>query len=218
MKRILAILVLSAMTISCVAPACGASSNKIETDVAAQTETTKNQQIIKEEQKIEVANEEKPSEEKKEPVKKKQQYKDYAMPANKSFKSYMSYKALTSRSSQQYKLQQKYGYTGKYGIRQVDGRYCVAIGTFSDAKVGTYIDLILKNGAVIPCIVSDFKANVHTDSTNKVTRHNGCVSEFVVDMDSLNSSAKRMGDISYCNEKWKSSVKKIRVYKKNIFN
>ena len=148
---------------------------------------------------------------------KKYNYQKYVIPHNDGFKSYMPNKAITSKSSPQYKLQNQYAYTGEYGIRQVDGRFCVAIGTFSNAKVGTYIDLILKNGTVIPCVISDFKADVHTDTTNKVTSHNGCVSEFIVDMNQLHITAKKMGNISYCTRKWNSPVKIIKVYEKNVF-
>lgn len=144
-------------------------------------------------------------------------YTEYQVPSNRGFKSYMSYKAITSKSSPQYKLQ-SIAYTGEFGIRQVDGRFCVAIGTFSAATVGTYIDLILENGTVIPCIVGDFKADIHTDSTNKVTSHNGCVSEFLIDKTALYSTAKKIGDISYCKEEWKSPVKIIKVYEKNVFD
>lgn len=145
-------------------------------------------------------------------------YQEYQVPSNRGFKSYMSYKAITSKSSSQYELQNLYVYTGEFGIRQVDGRFCVAIGTFSNAKVGTYIDLILENETVIPCIVADFKDETHTDSTNMLTLHNGCVSEFLVDEESLYSTVKQMGDVSYCKEEWRSPVKIIKVYEKNIFD
>ena len=145
-------------------------------------------------------------------------YQEYTIPSNSGFKSYMSYLAITSKSSPQYKLQNQFAYTGQYGIRQVDGRFCVAIGTFSNATVGTYVDLVLENGIVIPCIVGDFKANVHTDSSNIITVHNGCVSEFLVDTSSLHTTAKKMGNISYCESGWNSPVKSIRVYDKNVFN
>lgn len=148
----------------------------------------------------------------------KNNFQEYSLPNNSGFKSYMSYKAITSKSSLQYKLQSQYAYTGDYGIRQVNNRFCVAIGTFSDAKVGTYIDLVLENGNVIPCIVGDFKANNHTDSNNMVTKHNGCVSEFIVDRSALHTTAKKMGDISYCREEWKSSVKTVIVYQTNVFD
>ena len=113
----------------------------------------------------------------------------YTMPSTSGFKSYMSYKAITSTSSPQYKLQHSYAYTGDYGIRQVNGRYCIAIGTFSGASIGTYVDLILNNGTTIHCIIGDFKSNAHTDASNMMTS-NGCVSEFIVDMNSFNSTAK----------------------------
>ena len=88
----------------------------------------------------------------------------------------MSYKCITSTSSPQYKLQKNKAYTGKYGIRQVDGRYCVAIGSHFTSKIGILFDLILENGIVIPCILSDQKADEDTDSRNIVTKDNDCLS------------------------------------------
>ena len=143
-------------------------------------------------------------------------YIEYIVPITSGFKSYMPYTAITSKSSPQYKLQQS-TYTGVYGIRQYGDRYCVAIGTAFNADVGTYLDLILVNGTVIPCIVADIKADKHTDSNNMITIANGCLTEFIVDSSALNKNAKSMGDISYCNEDWNSRVEKIRVYDKNVF-
>ena len=143
-------------------------------------------------------------------------YIEYIAPTTSGFKSYMPYTAITSKSSPQYKLQQS-TYTGTYGIRQYGNRYCVAIGTAFNADVGTYFDLILTNGTIIPCIVADIKADEHTDSNNMITIANGCLTEFIVDSSALNKNAKSMGDISYCNEDWNSRVEKIRVYDKNVF-
>lgn len=142
--------------------------------------------------------------------------KQYNVPNNSGFKSYMPYTAITSKSSKQYKLQQ-IAYTGNYGIRMVDNRYCVAIGTAFGAEIGTYFDLVLKNGTVIKCVLADVKANKDTDSKNMITSHNGCVSEFVVSSISLNSKAKRDGDISSCRKDWNSPVVKVVVYNKNAF-
>ena len=44
------------------------------------------------------------------------------------------------------------------------------------------------------------------------------MTEFVVDFDNLNSDAKRMGDISYCSEDWKSRVVEVRVYDMNALS
>lgn len=141
---------------------------------------------------------------------------DYSMPVTNGFKSFMTYRAITAIQSPQYQLQSM-SYTGKYGIRQVNDRYCVALGTAFNIKIGTYFDMILNNGEVIPCILGDIKADRDTDMQNITTLNNGCASEFIVDIGSLNSNAKINGDISQCCEEWDSSISIIRVYEKNVF-
>lgn len=141
-------------------------------------------------------------------------YVDYDAPETSGYKSFMDYNMITDRHSLQYRLQHTEAYTGRYGIRQVDGRYCVAIGSYFTSEIGTWFDLVLMNGTVIPCILADQKADCDTDSRNIVTRHNGCMSEFVIDWDNLNQSAMRDGDISSCTESWDSPVDYVRVYKK----
>ena len=138
----------------------------------------------------------------------------YDVPKTRGFKSYMPYTAITNKKSKQYKLQQLAS-TGAYGIRVVDSRYLVAIGTAFNAEVGTYIDLILEDGFVIPCIAGDVKADKHTDSTNMVTSANGCVSEFIIDSKALHKSIKKSGDVSSCNENWNGCVRAIVVYSKS---
>ena len=137
-------------------------------------------------------------------------YTSYNIPSNSGFKSYMPYNAITNKSSKQYKLQQR-AYTGKYGIRMVDGRYCVALGTYFKKEIGTYFDLVLKNGKVIKCVLGDIKSSAHTYEDN-ITSFNGCVSEFIVDTEHLNKAAKASGDISSCNSSWDSPVVKINIY------
>lgn len=141
-------------------------------------------------------------------------YIDYDAPVTSGFKSYMPYNVFSSKSNQ-YKLQQKCN-TGNYGIRQYNGRYCVALGSHFNAEIGQYFDLILENGTIIPCVMADQKANCHTDSSNIVTVANGCMTEFVVDSSALDSNAKCMGDISYCNNEWKSRVVTVRVYEEKV--
>ena len=138
----------------------------------------------------------------------------YDIPKTRGFKSYMPYTAITNKKSKQYKLQQ-IASTGAYGIRVVDSRYLVAIGTAFNAEVGTYIDLILEDGFVIPCIVGDVKSPRHTDSSNMITMHNGCVSEFIIDSKALHKSIKKSGDVSSCNENWNGCVRAIVVYSKS---
>jgi len=143
------------------------------------------------------------------------EYTDYKI-SSKGFKSFMQHTSIKDKTSLQYKLQSEFAYTGDYGIRQVNNRYCIAIGTAFGANIGTYVDLFLENGTMIPCIVADIKSDKDTFDDNITTIHTGCVSEFVVEIDSLYSEVKRKGDISYCCEKWNSPVKTIRIYDKNI--
>ena len=140
----------------------------------------------------------------------------YNVPKTNGFKSYMPYTAITNKSSKQYKLQQ-IASTGEYGIRKVNGRWCVAVGTAFNADIGTYIDLILEDGFVISCVVSDIKQDIHTESNNMVTRANNCVSEFLIDPKALHKSIKKTGDVSSCNEFWKENVRAVVVYDKSVW-
>ena len=143
------------------------------------------------------------------------EYIEYEVSNARNFKSYMGYKAITNRSSSQYRLQHEYATTGSYGIRQVNDRYCIAVGTRFKAEIGQYLDLVLKNGTIIPCILGDIKANRDTDTTNTFTV-NGCCSEFIVDSSVLISAIKNSGNVSSATEEWDSPVEKIRVYSINV--
>lgn len=131
---------------------------------------------------------------------------------NYKLHSYMSYKSLSSTTSKQYKLQ-KIAYTGRYGIRQVDGRFCIAMGSYYTTKIGTYIDLELSDGTVIPCVLADCKADIHTDSMNQKTS-DGSLIEFIVDTNYVSNQVRLMGDVSYANDGWQNKVTKIKIYKK----
>lgn len=138
--------------------------------------------------------------------KKKIEYTDYSVPNYSGFKSWMDYHKITMNGSEQKFLQENYAYTGKYGIRQINDRYCVAIGSYFTTE------------EVIPCILADRKDNSDTDSDNIFTSDNGCATEFVIDEEILKHSALNDGDISSCCEEWNNQVKTIRIYKKNIFD
>ena len=125
--------------------------------------------------------------------------------------SFMDYRCITNTSSRQYKLQKK-AYTGSYGIRQVDGRYCIAVGSYYTEKIGTYIDLILKNGTVIPCILADCKANKDTDGKNQKTA-DGSLIEFVVDTPKLSKKVRIRGDVAYSTKAWNTKIVKIKIHK-----
>lgn len=145
---------------------------------------------------------------------KKPKYTIRDIPEYSGMKSFMDYRKITDGSSPQYKLQQ-YAYTGNYGIREIDGRYCVAVGHSITTKIGTYLDLILENGTVIHCVLADQKNPEHTDGI--FTLHSDCASEFIIEDESLNYKASVYGDISKCNSDWGSPVVKIKVYEKRIY-
>lgn len=140
----------------------------------------------------------------------KERYVVYGTPEKNSFKSYMSYKAVSS-SSAQGKLQAKAKTDSKTGIRKVDGRYCVALGSYYCTKIGTKIDLVMENGSIVKCILADQKANRDTDAKNQKTS-DGSIAEFLVDMDELPSKVKIMGNVSYACKELKGNISKVRVY------
>ena len=141
----------------------------------------------------------------------------YKAPGTTGFKSFMDYNTITNVGSKQYEIQNAYAITGEYGIRMVDNRYCIALGSYFNCDIGQYVDLILNNGTVIPCVLSEFKDDAHTDYYNIITLQNGCMSEFIVNVDSLNDNVKKYGDVSYCNDNWNSPVVSVKIYNKNLF-
>lgn len=120
-----------------------------------------------------------------------------------SFKTYMSYEAITNTQSMQYELQ-KSAETDKNGLRIIDGYYCVAMGSYYAESIGDKLVIELESGCRINVIIGDFKADKYTDETNRYTdvydnngnfiSHN--VVEFIVDMSTLDKTAKNWGDIS----------------------
>ena len=126
----------------------------------------------------------------------------------------MDYRKIENVSSKAYKLQAVDAYTGKYGIRQVDGRFLCALGTYyvEDDDIGRYVDLVLRNGEVIPCIIGDNKDNSDTDSTNRYTCHDNSITEFVVDTPEMRREVRKQGNLNYATSKWNSSIVKIVVY------
>lgn len=140
------------------------------------------------------------------------EYIEYIAPGGHHPKTFMDWDCITDTSSKQYQLKRS-SYIGNYGIIMNGGRYCVALGSGFIKYVGTKFDLILANGTIIPCIAGDMKADQHTDSSNRITSHDGSIAEFIVNTSSLVSDARRMGDISYSCDSWNSEIAMIRVYK-----
>lgn len=145
-------------------------------------------------------------------------YKVYDLPYYYPYygqKAYENYTAITNIHTNHYALEQV-AITDEYGFRRVEGRYLIAIGTYFNAPVGTYIDVELENGVVIPAIVGDIKADVDTEDNNVYSLSCGCATEFIVDGWIIDPYTR--GDVSSVFEEWASPVIHIIVYDLNYFD
>lgn len=118
---------------------------------------------------------------------------------NTAFKAYMDYSTITDISSRQWEMQQS-AYTGDYGIREIDGRYCVAIGTGYGAELGDKLTVVLDSGIQFDVIVADIKMDIHTDETRRYTPMSGDrknVLEFIVHTEYLNDTVRTMGNLDF---------------------
>lgn len=107
-----------------------------------------------------------------------------------STKTHMGYTAITAKNSPQFKLQQ-IAHTDQSGIRMVDDRYMIAVGTYYAEFAGQHLNVVMKSGKQIRCIVGDFKADSHTDDMHMYHvggyengvhyAGDGSVIEFIVD-------------------------------------
>lgn len=119
-----------------------------------------------------------------------------------SFKAYMDYRCITDTSSVQYQLQEQ-AYTDERGFRRISDDYCVALGTGITNGCGERFKIYLDTGYSFTAIVSDIKADAHTDSTNcYVPRGNnsGNVVEFIIDSDYASSSMLSSGNVGYYDD------------------
>ena len=142
-------------------------------------------------------------------------YIEYGTPSNNSFKSYMSLNTITDTSSPQYALKLASETDMNTGIQVINGRYLIAVGSGYCTQIGTYIDVVMENGSVVPCIMGDMKADEHTDSTNKQNK-NGSIIEFIVNPNYLPDVVVNpnygTGNISDCDERLIGEIEYIRVY------
>ena len=112
-----------------------------------------------------------------------------------SFKAYMDYRCITDTGSVQYQLQQQ-AYTDDRGFRRIGDDYCVALGTGLTSGCGERFLITLDSGYSFTAIVSDVKADIHTDSTNCYAPRGynaGNIVEFIIDTDCADSDMLCMG-------------------------
>lgn len=145
------------------------------------------------------------------------QAKSYKAPWNNGFKSYEDAHCITnSRKLPQGKLKRKY-VLSKYGVYTVNGRYCIAVGSYYSKKVGTKMDLVLRDNGknrVLKCILADCKADQDTNKTHQVHKGDGSIVEFVVQTGALPRRAAYItGDVSDAGRPFRGRIIKIKVYR-----
>jgi uncharacterized protein affecting Mg2+/Co2+ transport len=103
--------------------------------------------------------------------------------------TYMDWHLVTDKTTAQYwVLWDENAWTDEWtGIRMVGSRYCVAIGQGYGYRSGDLIDVVMTNGAVIPCIIGDMKATDDCDSTERYQKYDGSVVELIIDSDYFTS-------------------------------
>lgn len=130
-------------------------------------------------------------------------YTDLGVPTNvdTSFKTYMDWRTVTNKASNQYKLINAYGFHDDQGFMRAlgekdlgitDDYYMIALGSYYGTTIGTKYRITTTEGRVFYGILSDCKADRHTNSTHQYARNKDVV-EFLVDTRYLNSAVKRMG-------------------------
>lgn len=138
-------------------------------------------------------------------------YTEMPTPVNNGFKSYMDRETITDRNSAQYAFLQN-AYLNENGLWMSDERYCAALGSYYTTDIGTYFDLVMDNGSIIPCVLAECKSDYDTDSLTHRQNPNGSISEFVVDTPSLPSSVTIAGSISALGGIFDGEIESIRVY------
>lgn len=107
-------------------------------------------------------------------------------------KTYMDYTAVTNHQSAQYALlNSDLAYTDTTtGLRMVDGRICIAVGTFYASTIGTKINLVMATGEIVECVLGDVKSDLHTDPTHRYQAVDGSVVEMIVDETYFSSTSQ----------------------------
>lgn len=130
-------------------------------------------------------------------------------PAGGSFKSYTNYQLLSKSSPQWTKIQcNPNAYSDENGLRKVDSYYCVAMGSYYTKTLGDLFEIQTESGT-FQVIICDWKDDGDTDSTHRYTTANGCMIEFYVDMTCFNSTARKMGDVSYASSIFQGKVLRV---------
>ena len=166
---------------------------------------------------------------------------DVDNPSKHTKKIYTEYTAVTKKSSLQYELLNMdidgdgvvdRLYDKVSGVRVVidqygTTRFCVAVGTYwADGEIGRFIDFVMDNGNVIPCITCDVKQDIHTMGekgkygyiandliefyTDPTAR--GYVDSYIDENGNVVKLRYYAGDVSTTREDFAGAVRKVVVY------
>lgn len=129
---------------------------------------------------------------------------------NSETMTYMDYRAITDTTSEQYKLQQNpYCVVNEQGFLMYrDNFYVVAMGSYW-GEIGDKFIVRLANGTIIPVIMGDYKANIHTDKEHYAHGKDGHVLEFLIDSSSSNMIAKNISYYGLINKVYPEFDSKI---------
>lgn len=116
--------------------------------------------------------------------------------------TYMDYRCITDTKSKQYKYQEVCT-TNEYGIREYDGYFAAALGSYYSTNIGDTFHVTLENGTEFDIFLADAKDDRHTDKLHMgrpIENYDGekCMNviEFVVDKYSMNKRVKKCGTFS----------------------
>ena len=112
-----------------------------------------------------------------------------------SKKTYMDYCCISRTSKQGKIVYSSEAWTDEEGLRRIGEYYCVALGSYY-GSVGDKFLVETDKGNKYKVIKADVKADIHTDSTNKYTIATGCMMEWIVETNKLNSFVRKSGNIN----------------------
>lgn len=144
----------------------------------------------------------------------------YEIPYNGKYggyKSYIDYTAITDKTSKQYAIQ-KMAVTDNNSFRKVNDRYLISLGSYFNAPIGSYVDILLGNGITINCIVGEIKPDENTDTKYHIWTENNCATAFIVDTHFIDDIAIATGDVSYIFPEWQDCPFRVTVYNKTVFD
>ena len=130
----------------------------------------------------------------------------------RDFKSWTNFRQCVNRDSGQWRiLTSEDTWTDNNGFRRKNNDYMVAMGSYYTHKLGDRFRIITEDNNDFTVTICDYKSDKHTDEKHQYSVRSGCIVEFYVD-NNLIESVKRSGNCSSLPE---LSGKVTKIYKLN---